>query len=75
MPRQARLDAPGALHHVIIKGIEKRKIVNNDQDREEFVSRLGNIATETGTSIYAWALMNNHAHILMYSGHPGYPSL
>jgi len=71
MPRQARLDAPGALHHVIIKGIEKRKIVNNDQDREEFVSRLGNIATETGTSIYAWALMNNHAHILMYSGPSG----
>jgi len=34
MPRQARLDAPGALHHVIIKGIEGRKIINNDQDRE-----------------------------------------
>ena len=71
MPRQARLDAPGALHHVIIKGIEGRKIVNNDQDREEFVSRLGNIATETGTSIYAWALMNNHAHIIMHSGPSG----
>ena len=71
MPRQARLDALDALHHVIIKGIEGRKIVNNDQDREEFVSRLGNIATETGTSIYAWALMNNHAHILMHSGPSG----
>ena len=34
MPRQARPDAPGALHHVIIKGIERRNIVNNDQDRE-----------------------------------------
>ena len=34
MPKQARLDAPGALHHVIIKGIERRNIVNNDQDRE-----------------------------------------
>ena len=28
MPRQARLDAPGTLHHVIVRGIEKRRIVN-----------------------------------------------
>jgi hypothetical protein len=27
MPRQARLDTPGTLHHVIIQGIEKRRIV------------------------------------------------
>jgi REP element-mobilizing transposase RayT len=71
MPRQARLDAPGALHHVIIKGIRGRKIVNNDQDRGNFVSRLGDVATETGTSIYAWALMDDHAHILMRSGSSG----
>ena len=29
MPRQARLDAPGTLHHVIVRGIEKRNIVDN----------------------------------------------
>ena len=28
MPRQARLDAPGTLHHVIVRGIEKRWIVD-----------------------------------------------
>ena len=64
MPRQARLDAAGTLHHVIIRGIEKRRIVDDDQDRREFVSRLGKLASETGTSIYAWALMTNHAHPL-----------
>ena len=37
MPRSARLDAPGTLHHVIIRGIEKRRIVDDDQDREVFV--------------------------------------
>ena len=30
MPRQARLDAPGTLHHVIVRGIEKRRIVDDD---------------------------------------------
>ena len=39
MPRQARLDTPGTLHHVIIRGIEKRKIVNDRKDREDFVRK------------------------------------
>jgi len=73
MPRQARLDVPGTLHHVIIRGIEKRKIVDDDRDRQEFVSRLGKIATETNTPIYAWAVMNNHAHTLLRSGPAGLP--
>jgi REP element-mobilizing transposase RayT len=71
MPRQARLDAPGTLHHVIIRGIEKRRIVDDDQDRKNFVSRLGQVAIATRTSIYAWALMTNHAHILLSSGPQG----
>jgi len=33
MPRRARLDAPGTLHHVIVRGIEKRMIVNDAADR------------------------------------------
>ena len=39
MPRQARLDAPGTLHHVIIRGIEKRQIVDDEKDRVNFVKR------------------------------------
>ena len=71
MPRQARLDAPGTLHHVIIRGIERRKIVNDDRDRDNFVGRMGEIALDTGTAIYAWSLMSNHAHILLRSGSAG----
>ncbi len=73
MPRQARLDAPGTLHHVIIRGIEQRKIVNDDQDRQDFIFRMGTIALETETLIYAWALMTNHAHILLRSSPSGLP--
>lgn len=68
MPRQARLDVPGTLHHVIIRGIEKRRIVDDETDRHSFVSRMGKIASDTSTPIYAWALMPNHAHILLRSG-------
>ena len=61
MPRQARLDAPGTLHHVIVRGIEKRPIVDDERDRQDFVARLGKLAQETETRIYAWSLMPNHA--------------
>ncbi|NTW11247.1 MAG: hypothetical protein HGA26_07795 [Chlorobiaceae bacterium] len=71
MPRGPRLDSPGTLHHVIIRGIEKREIVTDVEDRDIFVSRMGTVALKTGTNIYAWALMTNHAHILLKSGQPG----
>ena len=59
------------MHHVIIRGIEKREIVADDKDRGIFVSRMGSVALKTGTNIYAWALMTNHAHILLKSGQSG----
>ena len=74
MPRGPRLDAPGTLHHVMLRGIERRRIVDNDTDREDFVTRMGTVAMNTETAIYAWALMTNHAHILLRSGTAGLPT-
>ena len=60
MPRKARIDAPGALHHVIVRGIERRKIFLDDTDRDDFFERLSNIIDETQTACFAWALIPNH---------------
>ncbi|MGD9150189.1 MAG: transposase [Desulfobacterales bacterium] len=65
MPRQARIDAPGALHHIIVRGIEKRDIFNDNIDRKRFVQRLGDILNEGQTPCYAWALLSNHFHLLL----------
>ena len=54
MPRKTRLDAPGTLNRVIIRGIERRPIVNDDKDRENFVSRMARLTDETNTGIFAW---------------------
>jgi REP element-mobilizing transposase RayT len=51
MLRKARIDAPGALHHIILRGIERRKIFYDDSDRNNFLKRLGVILIETKTSI------------------------
>jgi len=45
---------------VIVRGIEKRRIVDDGKDRENFVKRMGEIALDSATTIYAWALMSNH---------------
>ncbi len=71
MPRQARLDVPGALHHIMVRGIDKTKIFRDDQDKARFLERLGQIVEEGRSSVYAWVLMDNHVHILFKSGKDG----
>jgi len=46
MPRSARLDAPGVLHHVIVRAIERRKIFLDGKDRNDFIGRLSTILPE-----------------------------
>ena len=68
MPRKSRIDAPGALHHIVTRGIERRDIFLDDDDRVDFVDRLGGILEETETRCLAWALMSNHFHLLLKTG-------
>ena len=66
MPRQARLDAPGLVHHVMARGIENQKIFRDDKDREGFLVRLAeSLVLSGGASLYGWALMTNHFHLLL----------
>lgn len=68
MPRKARIDAVGAFHHIIVRGIERRKIFREDGDRINFLERLGKIVVDTQTPCFAWVLIPNHAHILLRTG-------
>jgi len=65
MPRKARIDAPGAVHHIIIRGIERRPIFRSDSDRADLLQRHGRPLPETQTECFAWALIPNHAHFLL----------
>ncbi|MGD9225122.1 MAG: transposase [Desulfobacterales bacterium] len=68
MPRQSRIDVPGALNHIIARGINRKKIFNDDKDRYNFLSRLGKILTDANTACFAWALVPNHFHLLLRTG-------
>jgi REP element-mobilizing transposase RayT len=59
----------------MIRGINKSAIFEDDQDRSRFLDRLGQKVVETQSSIYAWALMETHCHLLVRSGGPGISAL
>jgi len=59
MPRRARIDAAGALHHIIMRGIERSEIFRDDHDKDVFIDRLGDILLDTRTRCLAWVLMSN----------------
>jgi len=68
MPRRSRIDAAGALHHVMVRGIERGEVFQSDADRNHFLKRLGEILKDTQTLCYAWALIPNHFHLIVPGG-------
>jgi len=75
MPRSARLDSPGIIQHIMIRGIERKPIFTTDDDREDLIERLAQLIPETKTRCYAWVFMENHGHFLFRSGPGGIAQL
>jgi len=56
--------APGVLHHIMIRGIERRKIFRDNRDRDNLLYRLAKLLPEIQTACYAWVFIANHALFL-----------
>ncbi|MCX5782209.1 MAG: transposase [Elusimicrobia bacterium] len=50
------------------RGIERREIFKDDDDRREFLRRLGEGLKQTQHKCYGWVLMPNHFHLLIRTG-------
>lgn len=68
MPRIARKDRRSFtnLYHIIIKGINSQDIFLDDQDRKKFIIEVVRTKEIYNYEIYAYVLMNNHVHMLIY---------
>jgi REP element-mobilizing transposase RayT len=62
------LDAPGALHHVIVRGIERKEIFWEEFDYQDLLSRFETIVDRCEVQIYGWVLMPNHFHLVIRTG-------
>ena len=63
MPRPPRLEFPGAVHHVTVRGNEHRDIFRGDRDRQDFLNRLADCRDRFGFRLLAYCLMTNHFHL------------
>ena len=68
MPRMGRLHMAGGCYHVMGRGLERRFIFRQDDDKRDFLKRLEAGLAATGIDCLAWALMSNHYHLLLRVG-------
>jgi len=65
MPRKMRVEYPGAIYHVMNRGDHREDIFKDDQDRERFLSTLGEACKKAGWQVHAYCLMRNHFHLVI----------
>ncbi len=70
MPRQVRIEFPGAIYHVMARGDRSESIVRDDEDRRTFLRTLGEVCERAGFRIHAYVLMTNHYHLLLETKEP-----
>lgn len=65
MPRPARLDLPGVTQHVIQRGNNRTACFTGDADRRFYLRCLSDSVVRRGCEVHAYALMDNHVHLLV----------
>ena len=65
MPRQLRIEYPGAIYHVMNRGDRREAIFHDDVDRKRFVTTLSEVCIKTDWQVHAYCLMNNHFHLVV----------
>ena len=68
MPRMPRRDAPGVVHHVMLRGVAQSDIFRDDVDRASLLGRLALVSQECGLAVLAFAFMSNHVHLVTRTG-------
>lgn len=70
MPRQPRIEYPGATYHVMARGNRRERIFRDDGDSQAFLDRLDKACQRTGWMIRAFVLMGNHYHLVVHTPEP-----
>lgn len=68
MPRLARKKSESGIYHIMLRGINRQQIFEDEEDRNRFLKTLHNYKAQCGYEIYAYCLMGNHIHILLKEG-------
>jgi putative transposase len=65
MPRNARKKSSSGVYHVVVRGINKQRVFEDEEDYRVFLDKLRKYKKISGYKIFAYCLMSNHIHLLM----------
>lgn len=68
MSRKAREKSSTGIYHVMLRGINKQIIFEENEDYEKFIGVIEEYKEVCGYEIYAFCLMSNHIHLLIKEG-------
>ncbi|WP_058309141.1 transposase [Gracilibacillus massiliensis] len=65
MPRKARTKSSTGVYHIILRGINKQTIFEDEEDKRKFIKTLAKYKEISGFELYGYCLMDNHVHLLL----------
>lgn len=65
MPRQAREKSSSKIYHLMLRGINRQNIFEDDEDRLRFIETIAYYKTISNYELYGYCLMDNHIHLLV----------
>jgi len=65
MVRAARAKSNSGIYHIMIRGINKQLIVEDDEDHQRFLEILKECKVLSGYKVFAYCFMRNHIHLLL----------
>lgn len=68
MPRQARKKSGTGIYHIMLRGINRQTIFQDDEDCIKFIKTIKQIKEKSRFELYGYCLMGNHVHLLLREG-------
>ncbi len=65
MSRHSRIESDSGIFHVIMRGINKQIIFEDDEDKQRFLETVVRYKEICKYEIYSYCLMSNHIHLLL----------
>ena len=70
MPRQQRIEYPGAVYHVLNRGNYRKELFLKEKTGEAFERCQFDVVSRCGLKLHAYVSMSNHYHLAVETPEP-----
>ena len=68
MPRESRKRSSSGVYHIMVRGINRQQIFEDDEDYIRYLKTLEKYQRECDYSLYGYCMMPNHVHLVLREG-------